>query len=60
MKIVIVRTPDHHEVRVIDNKGQITRRFAYRNLQAARRAATAWSAAYGNCEIVDPGDGKMP
>jgi hypothetical protein len=60
MKIVIVRTADHYEVRVIDDNGQITRRFAYRNLQAARRAATAWSAAYGNCDIVDPGEDKEP
>jgi hypothetical protein len=60
MKIVIARTPDSWEVRVIDDKGLTTRRFAYRNLLAARRAAAAWSVAYGNCKIIDPDEGKKP
>jgi len=53
MKIVIARTPDNWKVRVIDDHGLTTRKFTYRSLVAARRAAVAWSAAYGDCEIVD-------
>ena len=60
MKIVIIRTPDNYEVRVINEHGLTTRVFTYRDLQAARRAAAAWSTAYGNCEIVDPAEGKKP
>ena len=60
MKIVIVRTPDSYEVRVLDDQGRITRRFTYRDLLTARRAAVAWSVAYGDCEIMDLGEDKKP
>jgi len=54
MKIIIVDLRDHVEVRVISDQGLTTRRFSYPDLLAARRAAAAWSAAYGDCEIIDP------
>jgi len=38
MKIVIARTPDNYEVRVVDDHGRTTRKFTYRDLLAARRA----------------------
>jgi hypothetical protein len=53
MKILIVDLSDHVEVRVIDDQGMTIRKFTYRDLLAARRAAEAWSVAYGDCKIVD-------
>jgi len=28
-------------------------KFTYSNLQQARRAAAAWSTAYGDCPVID-------
>jgi hypothetical protein len=58
MKIEIVRTADAFEVRVIDDRGVTTRKFTYVNLQNARRAASAWSAVYGDCPVIDQTGGK--
>jgi hypothetical protein len=53
MKIVIVDIDRMFEVRVINDRGLMTRKFTYGNLQQARRAAAAWSAAYGDCPVID-------
>ena len=41
------------QVRVVNDDGQILRMFVYRTIESARRAAAAWTVAYGNCEILD-------
>jgi hypothetical protein len=53
MKIVIVGIDRLFEVRVIDDQGLTTRKFTYNDVRRARRAAAAWSAAYGDCKVVD-------
>jgi hypothetical protein len=53
MKIVIVGIDRMFEVRVIDDQGLTKRKFTYGDIQQARRAATAWSAAYGDCAVID-------
>jgi hypothetical protein len=40
-------------VRVVDADGRIVRTFSYPTIDGARRAARAWTVAYGNCPIVD-------
>jgi hypothetical protein len=60
MKIVIVGTDREFEVRVIDDQGLTIRKFTYRDLQQARRAAAAWSTAYGNCPVIDQTEGQKP
>jgi hypothetical protein len=40
-------------VRVVDADGRIVRTFTYPTIESARRAARAWTVAYGNCPIVD-------
>jgi hypothetical protein len=57
-KIVIVGTDRTFEVRVIDDRGVTMRRFTYVNLQNARRAASAWSAVYGDCPVIDQTEGQ--
>jgi hypothetical protein len=41
------------QVRVVDADGRIVRTFTYPTVEGARRAARAWTVAYGNCPIVD-------
>jgi len=41
------------QVRVVDAKGQTIRMFRYPTIEAARRAAAAWTVAYGNCWVND-------
>jgi hypothetical protein len=53
MKIVIVGTNAVFEVRVIDDHGLTKRKFTYSDVQHARRAAAAWSTAYGDCAVID-------
>jgi hypothetical protein len=53
MKIVIVGTDRMFEVRIIDDQGLTTRKFTYNDVQRARRAAAAWSTAYGDCPVMD-------
>jgi hypothetical protein len=64
MKIVIVglivRTGRAFEVRVIDDHDLTKRKFTYGNLKQARRAAAAWSAAYGDCPVIDQTEGRKP
>jgi DUF971 family protein len=42
-----------YEVRVVDADGHTVRMFTYSTLESARKAARAWTAAYGNCAIAD-------
>jgi hypothetical protein len=41
------------QVRVVDADGRIVRTFTYPTIESARRAARAWTVAYGNCPIED-------
>jgi len=47
MKILIVNLSDRVEVRVIDDQGITIRKFTYRDLLAARRAASSVSDEAG-------------
>jgi hypothetical protein len=60
MKIVIVGTNRMFGVRVINERGLAIRKFTYGNLEQARRAAVAWSAAYGDCPVIDQTEGRKP
>jgi hypothetical protein len=40
-------------VRVVDANGRTARMFTYTTIESARRAAQAWTVAYGNRPIVD-------
>jgi hypothetical protein len=42
-----------YEVRVVDDNGRLVRTFTYATIESARRAAKAWTVAYGNCPIRD-------
>jgi hypothetical protein len=42
-----------YEVRVVDADGRTIRMFRYPTIEAARRAARAWTVAYGDCPIDD-------
>ena len=54
MHIEIVKHPiKGYEVRVVDANGRLIRMFTYPTIESARRAAKAWTAAYGNCPIRD-------
>jgi len=58
MHIEIVKNPikcpiKGFDVRVFDAKGRLIRLFTYPTIESARRAAKAWTAAYGNCPIDD-------
>ena len=53
MRIEIVQYVDAFQVRVVDETGQVVRTFTYHTAEKARMAATAWAAAYRNCEIRD-------
>jgi hypothetical protein len=41
------------QVRVVDANGRLVRMFIYATIESARRAAKAWTVAYGNCRIDD-------
>jgi hypothetical protein len=41
------------QVRVVDADGRIVRTFTHPTIESARRAARAWTVAYGNCPIED-------
>ena len=41
------------QVRVFDAQGRLIRMFIYATIESARRAAKAWTVAYGNCPIRD-------
>jgi hypothetical protein len=41
------------QVRVVDAKGLLVRMFTHPTIKSARRAAKAWTVAYGNCPIDD-------
>jgi hypothetical protein len=41
------------QVRVVNADGHTGRTFTYPTIDSARRAARAWTVAYGNCPIVD-------
>jgi hypothetical protein len=40
-------------VRVVDANGRTVRTFTYPTIESARRAARAWTGAYGNCPIEE-------
>ena len=40
-------------VRVVDANGRTVRMFTYPTIESARRAAQAWTGAYGNCRVDD-------
>ena len=40
-------------VRVVDAKGRTVRMYTYPTIESARRAAKAWTGAFGNCPIED-------
>jgi hypothetical protein len=42
-----------YEVRVVDANGRLVRTFTYPTIESARKAARAWTVAYGNCPIDD-------
>jgi hypothetical protein len=54
MHIEILKDPiEGFEVRVIDTEGRTIRKFTYPTIESARKAARAWTVAYGNCPIDD-------
>jgi hypothetical protein len=53
MHIEISKAINGFQVRVVDADGHIVRTFTYPTIEGARRAARAWTVAYGNCPIVD-------
>ena len=52
-RIEIVKSNEGFHVCIIEGKSLVVRRFTYRTIEAARTAAQAWSAAHGNCPVVD-------
>jgi hypothetical protein len=50
---ILERSVKSYEVRVVDDDGRTVRTFTYPTIQSARKAARAWTAAYGNCPIAD-------
>ena len=42
---------DGFQVRVVDANGDVLRRFTYRTIVDAQKAASAWATAYDNCEV---------
>lgn len=42
-----------YDVRVVDAQGRAIRTFTYPTIESTRRAARAWTVAYGNCPIDD-------
>ena len=54
MYIEILKDPiKGFQVRVVDSAGRTVRIFTYPTIECARRAAAAWTVAYGNCRIND-------
>ena len=54
MRIEISKSKDgEFKVCVVDAEGQTLRMFKYRTIESARRAAQAWTVAYGDCRIDD-------
>jgi len=50
MHIEILKHPiQGFQVLVVDSKGRTIRSFTYPTIEAARKAATAWTVAYGDC-----------
>jgi hypothetical protein len=50
---ILAHKPTGYEVRIVDADGRTVRTFIYPSIQSARKAARAWTAAYGNCPIID-------
>jgi len=54
MHIEILKHPiKDFQVRVVDAEGRTVRMFTYPTIESARRAATAWTVAYGDCQVND-------
>ena len=41
------------QIRIVDPEGKMRLMLTYPNIQSARRAAQAWTVAYGDCRIED-------
>jgi hypothetical protein len=52
-RIEILDSVDGFQVRVVNGDGSTVRRFTYRTVEDARKAASAWTAAYDSCEVRD-------
>jgi hypothetical protein len=52
-RIEINKKDKEFEVRVVESDGRVLRRFTYRTIDSARKAAQAWTGAYDNCPIMD-------
>jgi hypothetical protein len=50
---ILERTSTGYEVRVVTTNGRTIRVFTYPTIESARKAAAAWTVAYGNCPVVD-------
>jgi len=58
MHIEILKHPiQGFQVLVVDSKGRTIRSFTYPTIEAARKAATAWTVAYGDCRVDDKNRG---
>jgi len=54
MHIEILKHPIRgFQVRVVDAEGRTVRMFTYPTIESARRAARAWTVAYGDCRVED-------
>ena len=54
MHIEILKHPiKGFQVRVVDAEGKTLRKFTYPTIESARRAATAWTVGYGDCQVND-------
>jgi hypothetical protein len=54
MHIGILKHPiKDFQVRVVDAEGRTVRMFTYPTIESARRAATAWTVGYGDCQVND-------
>jgi hypothetical protein len=49
----VVKGSATFRVRVVDADGLTVRTFTYPTIESARRAARAWTGAYGNCPVTD-------
>jgi hypothetical protein len=51
--VVIISSLSRPLFGVIDHAGRTLRTFTYPTIDSARKAARAWTVAYGNCLIDD-------
>jgi hypothetical protein len=51
--IEILESIEGFQVRVMSTDGRTIRRFTYRTVEDARKAASAWRVAHNGCEVRD-------